>query len=358
MTEEEFKASGKQGTYKQYVKDNQAGIAYFEAFAPMWSEDIFKKFSNKDGSINVEAIEATSPELLKIISYRIPTEDKYSMAPTKIVGFMPREAGDAIMLPYELTEIDDSDFDVDKRYVMRKDIPIKRRKASEIEQMLFDKLSESYSKAHDGKKANKYIGEQVKMFMNNPEKMKYTDSLMEVLYKEYQRIAYYTEAPTSGRTYRDNKIIDMTWAVLTNEMTADKILNPGGFDNYKKVAYQIAAFREGNVSWDQLQQMSIDELKELSSIDKDLSWADTQVHFYRQNAAGSNLIGVFAVNKVAHATLESNDILLAVDEICGEEPFTIAGMKFGGRMYLDPKYDINGNLIGKCSISNGSECYN
>ena len=347
MTEEEFKASGKQGTYKQYVKDNQAGIAYFEAFAPMWSEDIFKKFSNKDGSINVEAIEATNPELLKMISYRIPTEDKYSMAPTKIVGFMPREAGDAIMLPYELTEIDDSDFDVDKRYVMRKDIPIKRRKASEIEQMLLDKLSESYSKAHDGKKANKYIGEQVRMFINNPEKMKYTDSLMEALYKEYQRIAYYTEAPTSGRTYRDNKIIDMTWAVLTNEMTADKILNPGGFDNYKKVAYQIAAFREGNVSWEQLQQMSIDELKELSSIDKDLSWADTQVHFYRQNAAGSNLIGVFAVNKVAHATLESNDILLAVDEICGEEPFTIAGMTFGGRMYLDPKYDINGNLIGK-----------
>jgi hypothetical protein len=31
------------------------------------------------------------------------------------------------MFPYELTEIDDSDFDVDKRYVMRKVIEIGTR---------------------------------------------------------------------------------------------------------------------------------------------------------------------------------------------------------------------------------------
>jgi hypothetical protein len=68
------------------------------------------------GNIDVEAIEKTNPDLLKMIGYRIPSEDKYSLAPIKIVGFMPKEAGDGIMLPYEITLITGSDFDIDKFY--------------------------------------------------------------------------------------------------------------------------------------------------------------------------------------------------------------------------------------------------
>lgn len=349
--EEEYVASSHGNIpYKEFVRRNQGGIAYFEVFAPIWSNELFDKFSNADGTINVDAINAVDPELLKMVSYRIPTEDKYSCAPMKVVGFMPREAGDAIMLPYELTEIDDSDFDVDKRYVMRKDIPIKTRKRSEIEKELFARASESYKKAHDGKTNNTWVGEQVKMFMDNPQKMKDTDKLMKWLYSQYQSIAYYTDAPTSGRTYRDNKIIDMTYAVLTNQMTADKILNPGGFDAPKKMGYMVAAYKNPankGIRWSDLQKMSIDELKDLSYTDKDLTFADTQVQFYKQNSAAASLIGVFAVNKVAHATLESNDIFLDVSEICGDKPFTIAGTTFGSRMQIDKKYDNEGTLIGK-----------
>lgn len=349
--EEEYNASEHGNlSYKEYLKRNQGGIAYFEVFAPIWSNELFDKFANADGTINVDAINAVDPELLKMVSYRIPTEDKYSCAPMKVIGFMPREAGDGIMLPYELTEIDDSDFDVDKRYVMRKDIPIKTRKRSEIEKELFNIASESYKKAHDGKTNNTWVGEQVRMFMDNPQKMKDTDKLMKWLYSQYQSIAYYTDAPTSGRTYRDNKIIDMTYAVLTNQMTADKILNPGGFDAPKKMGYMVAAYKNPankGIKWSDLQKMSIDELKDLSYTDKDLTFADTQVQFYKQNSAAASLIGVFAVNKVAHATLESNDIFLDVSEICGDKPFTIAGTTFGIRMQIDKKYDNEGTLIGK-----------
>lgn len=349
--EEEYVASSHGNIpYKEFIRRNQGGIAYFEIFAPIWSNELFDKFANADGTINVDAINAVDPELLKMVSYRIPTEDKYSCAPMKVIGFMPREAGDAIMLPYELTEIDDSDFDVDKRYVMRKDIPIKTRKRSEIEKELFARASESYKKAHDGKTNNTWVGEQVKMFMDNPQKMKDTDKLMKWLYSQYQSIAYYTDAPTSGRTYRDNKIIDMTYAVLTNQMTADKILNPGGFDAPKKMGYMVAAYKNPankGIKWADLQKMSIDELKDLSYTDKDLTFADTQVQFYKQNSAAASLIGVFAVNKVAHATLESNDIFLDVSEICGDKPFTIAGTTFGIRMQIDKKYNNEGTLIGK-----------
>lgn len=337
-------------SYKDYLKKNQGGIAYFEVFCPIWSNELFEKFANADGTINVEAINNTDPELLKMVSYRIPTEDKYSCAPMKVVGFMPREAGDAIMLPYELTEIDDSDFDVDKRYVMRKDIPIKTKKRNEIEKQLFDIASESYKKAHDGKNNNAKIGEEIRMFLDNPQKMKNTSKFQEWLYKQYQHIAYYTDAPISGKQYRDNKIVDMTYAVLTNQMTADKILNPGGFDAPKKMGYMVAAYKNPankGISWNELNSKSIDELKKLSYADKDLTFADTQVQFYKQNSAAASLIGVFAVNKVAHATLESNDIFLDVSEICGENPFTIAGTTFGRRMQIDMKYDREGTLIGK-----------
>lgn len=349
--EEEYVPSEHDGlSYKDYLKKNQGGIAYFEVFCPIWSNELFDKFSNADGSINVDAINAVDPELLKMVSYRIPTEDKYSCAPMKVVGFMPREAGDAIMLPYELTEIDDSDFDVDKRYVMRKDIPIKTKRRKDIESELFKRASESYAKAHNGKTNNQWIGEQVRMFLDNPQKMKSTDKFMQWLYGQYQQVAYYTDAPTFGRTYRDNKIIDMTYAVLTNQMTADKILNPGGFDAPKKMGYMVAAYKNPankGISWNALQGMSIDELKKLSYTDKDLTFADTQVQFYKQNSAAASLIGVFAVNKVAHATLESNDIFLDVSEICGNDDFTIAGTTFGGRMQIDQKYDREGTLIGK-----------
>ena len=369
--EEEYNPSEHDNlSYKDYCKKNQGGIAYFEVFCPMWSDEIYQKFANQDGTINVDAINAMDLEFLKMVSYRIPTEDKYSCAPMKVVGFMPREAGDAIMFPYELTEIDDSDFDVDKRYVMRKSIPIKRKPRKDIEDALFEKATKRYAEMTKGGTRNVDIGNEVRMFMDNPERMRNNSKFMGWLYKQYQSIAYKTDAPTSGKDYRDNKIIDMTYAVLTNEMTADKILNPGGFDAPKKIAYKITAYKrlanEG-YKWEDLQNMDTDELKAVSYQDKDLTFADTQVQFYKQNAAAASLIGVFAVNKVAHAVLEGNDIYLDVLNNLTKKPFVIGDNVFGGKkikdengkdmiiidnslqgkMLIDGKYDRNGTLIGK-----------
>jgi hypothetical protein len=336
-------------SYKEYIKKNQGGIAYFEVYAPIWSNELFDKFANEDGSINVEAINAVDPELLKMVSYRIPTEDKYSCAPMKVVGFMPREAGDAIMLPYELTEIDDSDFDVDKRYVMRKDISIVEKNYDDYVDELEERGKKLYKEIFGNESSQGYVERMVSSLAKNPKAFHRDSPFRKALFNEYQKLAFKTVAPTSGRTYRDNKIIDMTYAVLTNEMTADKILNPGGFDAPKKMGYMVAAYKNANnkLSWQELQGKSIDELKDLSYTDKDLTFADTQVQFYKQNSAAASLIGVFAVNKVAHATLEGDSIYLDVAQFCGKKPFVIAGTTFDGRMQIDGMYDQEGNLIGK-----------
>ena len=368
-TKEEFNADDnlkkEYGNYSKYTKERQAGIAYFEVYIPMWSDELYNKFVDENGNIDIDAIEATSPELLKMISYRIPTEDKYSIAPMKAVGFMPREAGDAIMLPYELTTIDDSDFDVDKRYVIRKDLQIVSKPKGQIFKEMFNQVVENYKSSHDGKIDNDHktaLRDLINTFIDDKNRGKYkgtvisfmghpvkADSIMNYLNSIYRKVAYTVKMPTD-RQYRDNKIIDMTWAVLTNEMTADKILNPGGFEKVAKTGYKIAAYKavgkEGK-SWNSLQGMTEDELKDLSYTSKDLSWIDTQIQFYKQNSATSSMIGIFAVNKVAHAILESDDIYIDVNEICGKEPFTIADTTFDGRMRIDSKLDSEGNLIGK-----------
>ena len=40
-----------------------------------------------------------------------PTEDKYSIIPLKIKGFVPKAAGEAIIMPKEITTTTGSDFD-------------------------------------------------------------------------------------------------------------------------------------------------------------------------------------------------------------------------------------------------------
>ena len=97
--------------YEQYIKNNQGGIAYFEVFAPIFNDEVFTRFADPDGTIDIATMEKVCPEALQMIGYRIPTEDKYSCAPIKIVGFLPREAGEGIMLPYDITLLTGSDFD-------------------------------------------------------------------------------------------------------------------------------------------------------------------------------------------------------------------------------------------------------
>lgn len=102
--------------YKEYVDTNQAGILYFECYMPIPSRDLELALTKKDGTLMSidEAVEAKiiPEEMRKAIGYRIPTESKYSMAPLYIKGFLPKAAGEAIMLPKEITTLSGSDFDI------------------------------------------------------------------------------------------------------------------------------------------------------------------------------------------------------------------------------------------------------
>lgn len=359
-TRKEFKGTDEE--FKQYLKDNQGGIAYFEVFAPIYTNNLFSQFADKNGNISIEALEALDPDLLKMIGYRIPTEAKYSMAPLKIVGFLPREAGDGIMLPNDITLLTGSDFDVDKEYLMRKDYNISRNKItkSALHKILYDSLIES-QKGELSYDVKSKLNSLVRQFLEDPfdkaslVNQKTADGFMSIpsssyskLLKLYLQNAFTVEKPTEGRVYRNNKIVDMTYEVLTHETSCAEMLNPGGFDQQKRMGYLVTALRTTNKSYEELSKMSINELKDLTDKDKNLMFVDTHVQFYKQNSAAGSLIGIFAVNRTAHAVIENEGYMMNVDNACRlTRPFTVADITFGGNMPIDVRFDNNGQSVGK-----------
>ena len=57
--------------YEQYIKNNQGGIAYFEVFAPIFNDEVFTRFADPDGTIDIATMEKVCPEALQMIGYRI-----------------------------------------------------------------------------------------------------------------------------------------------------------------------------------------------------------------------------------------------------------------------------------------------
>ena len=234
---------------------------------------------------------------------------------------------------------------------MRKDIPITLRDKKDIHNDIIAELTKNKTLS---KEKVKELNDSIRRFLDNPDPklLDFKQAEDRVLWKLYKKFAYKAEAPTEGRTYRNNKIVDMTYEVLTHETVADKILNPGGFDTQKRMGYLVSAYRNpaNNYSWEELEAISkqpdgIDKLKELCYTEKNLCFIDTHIQFYKQNNAAGSLIGTFAVHKTAHAILESDGFQIDVDSIC--KPFVIDGMQFGFNMTVDPRYDRKGNLIGK-----------
>lgn len=60
------------------------------------------------------------PELMQLIGARIPNQGHSSMAAMEVVGFLPKNMGDAIVVPAGFTTQMGADFDVDKLYTYRR----------------------------------------------------------------------------------------------------------------------------------------------------------------------------------------------------------------------------------------------
>ena len=298
-------------------------IKYLECYMPAYSREFYEPLM--DPVTHQLDITKLPEDLRKLIGYRVPTEDKYSMAPLYIKGFLPQQNGSAIMLPAEITTLSGSDFDVDKMYIMLPEFRIEKydfRKARQDfkgEQRLLDELASLFK---EGSLMDDFANAPIEFkewFKENKEKYRLTKPIISKVKYDFNK-----SPQENSLEARNNLLIDMMWGVLTNADTASKILNPGGFDYQKKAARIVSILSssyESNLRKDlnipngpvitKLLSMNLEELNELAERTKrklDPISPRTQVQLHQQNMTGAKLISIYANHNAHHALMQHTSI--------------------------------------------------
>lgn len=333
-------------------------IKYLECYMPAYSREFYEPLM--DPETHQLDITKLPDDLRKLIGYRVPTEDKYSMAPLYIKGFLPQQNGSAIMLPAEITTLSGSDFDVDKLYIMLPEFNIKRYNMKQARQdfakmnAIFNKVMSTFTNSQLAEDIlNEDTNDFRTWFNENKEKYKFANP-------KIRKIEYdFTKKPHENNLQaRNNLLIDLMYGVLTNADTASKILNPGGFDYQKKAAritailtntYEkdlIKNLSEGGVKFNKTIKKGVKETNapiasylfdlplELSNDEKEkrkkkgesfISLTElvsknkkkldplsprTQVWFHQQNMTGGKLIGIYANHNANHALMQQTQLKL------------------------------------------------
>ena len=335
-------------------------IKYLECYMPAYSREFYELLMNP----NTHQLDVTKlPEdLRKLIGYRVPTEDKYSMAPLFIKGFLPQQNGSAIMLPAEITTLSGSDFDVDKMYIMLPEFRVKKydmRQAREDYARMNSLFNQVLSQFTHSQLAEDILNADTddfkEWFQENKEKYRLAKPIISKVKYDFNK-----SPQENSLEARNNLLIDMMYGVLTNADTASKILNPGGFDYQKKSArimtilndsYEsglVKALSEGGVKFNKTIKRAGKEIKapissylfdlplELSNEEREerkkkgepfISLTElaektkvkmgplsprTQVILHQQNMTGAKLIGIYANHNANHALMQHTQ--LALDE--------------------------------------------
>lgn len=288
--------------YQEYTKDSQ--LAYMECMLPLWSKDLMEALTSEDGTINMNRL----PKYLReMIGYRVPTENHYSMAPLKVVGFLPTMAASSIMLPADITRIAGSDFDIDVMYLLIKEFTVKKLN---IEKAITQYNSEVENKKKIGKllrdifiengDAEEILGEEAESFgiwLNRHEE----DYLLPKSDWKIVPVRYNTDKTEkqNSRKARNNEIIDCMYACLTSKHSIEKFSNPGNFAEPKRASRVCEALSsKTNVNYLQILKASTEELETLiaqTKGNKNIASPVTAVELHQQNMVGKDLIGIFAV---------------------------------------------------------------
>lgn len=110
----------KKGLQATYIEDKDGNKVLHKAQVLVASKfrgadgKLFKIPTTKDGLVDLEKIDK---DLLSMFSFRIPTSAHQSGAIIEIVGFLPHEQGDLMIVPKDHTTQIGEDYDIDTRYV-------------------------------------------------------------------------------------------------------------------------------------------------------------------------------------------------------------------------------------------------
>lgn len=288
----------------KYVNDDPTqGYEYFECLCTCPSEDIEKKMTNPDGSMKTiqEGLDEgiITEDDITILAERIPTEDKYSMYKMRIVGFLPRQEGEKIIMPKELTTLSGTDFDIDKMFVFF--------------YFAIDSLNKQIHGIKTKLKKDKTLSAEDRADL---------EASLERLEDELD----------SKETA--NEILRCMLTAISHPEAMEKLYNPGNFDNIKELAAEV------------------DESYKKDSFN--LMYLTGQLYYHTQNNAGKTFVGIGALNNVAHCL--SNIAELTIDlpftfEIEGKKSYDSYFINDYGEFKIDQNDDLDGNRISRTLCS-------
>ena len=304
--------------YEKYVDTvGVSSIDYMEAYLPSWSKKLIADLIDENGFIDINKKTKDGkyivPESVRnLFAYRIPTEDTYSVVPIRVKGFLNNTTGGNIFLPAEITLITGSDFDIDKMFIAL--YALTKGKDGVYNKIEYDWSKPSYAQ-------DQYISKQDK------------------------------------RDARNNAIIDLMYSKYTSPEAALEYVNPSSFDDFKIPAYTHRLVREGVGTYDELIKKSLPELKALmKSIDtgRDIYNPIERTLQMGRNNLGGRMIGIFAVNRVFHSSLQNYNAIHSdapmslIDE---ETPFGKPKPVFN--LSFNPKIDPPKRILGQKYNDNG-----
>lgn len=309
----------------EWTKDG--GIKHLECYMPAYSRQFFEPLMKEDGSLDINKL---PEELRRFVGYRVPTEDKYSILPLYIKGFLPQQNGSSIMLPQEITTITGSDFDIDKLYILLPEFNTSTK--TDWRKLTKDIRHSNGFRNHRDKvgqvQAERDLEIAIGVLQSN---QKYSEDGLEAFIARYlkdhsdiyntttfSKVSYNFDktARENSKAARNNLFIDMVNSILSHKDTASKIVQPGGFEQLKRVDRLMRVLTEvpknivddycksKNISYEQFTTLGIGEyeaLLEAYSNEIDPLSAVTQIEFHRKNTIGGKMIGVYANHNVNHA---------------------------------------------------------
>lgn len=348
----------------QNIDPKRLRVKYMECYMPVYDSKLLDYLVRSQGNVPVWRTDLIPEAVLKVLGYRIPTEDKYSIAPLKIKGFLNQNMGGSIMLPADITNISGSDFDIDVMYLMTPSIEFieddyqfalqelvknpeyyefigKIATTKKIEELVkryypfVNKSSEDYkyysyltalyailNKGIISK--NKTISKIIKEFIGGNFKF---PTIVEYDYSKH--------ASEQSKAARDNALIELMHGAMTSPYMTDKFLNPGNFDELERLAniINLVYFSDNNLKDDNGNKIQLNDLYkyDLDTIKKLVKKTGlngngvsvlspaTYSYFYKQNSEGKEMTGVMAANAATHSILqqckiETPNISMQTDE--------------------------------------------
>lgn len=301
-------------------------IKYFECYMPAYSREFFEPFM-KEGSHVLDPSDLPE-DLRKVVGYRVPTEDKYSMIPLYIKGFLPQQNGSAIMMPAEITTITGASFNYDKLFILipefrtcRYDMESAKVDYYRARGLKRDVLTHSKGDKTDREELLRQIDEFSIWFSENKDRFK-------LVKPEFKKINYdFTKSlQDNTRAARNNLIIDLMWSALTHQDTASKIIKGSTPTEHIRTGRIMSILESCNLNElvdllgidemrgnlteavaDRLLKMPLDEAEALTKkLGDRLDPLSQTTHtiFHQRNMVGNKMIGIYAIHNAQHALLQ------------------------------------------------------